>query len=356
MRYGLNLAGAALLAVLGAAAQASGVAKGPYLMSPTQTGITVCWVSDAPTMGTVTVAGVAETGKDAATTQYHRVTLKGLKPYTHYTFSVSCDGQTKTGGFTTAALAGQPFKFVAYGDNRTQPEIHAAVLKRMSLFHPDFIIQTGDQVANGTVEAQWDEFWQAAGAALSQTAYYPSLGNHERKGAPYFRYFGMPAEYSFDYGDAHFIGLDSNRPEAEYAAQQAWLEKDLKAHQNAKWRIVFFHHTIYTCVDKPGRREESAARAKRLEPILIAGRVQLVINGHDHDYQRHVAKGITYLVTGGGGAPLYEVTPDTPFVKKAKKAHHHCELIVSGDTISARAVEPDGAVIEEFIVDAKPKP
>ena len=179
---------------------------------------------------------------------------------------------------------------MAYGDNRTQPKVHAAVLERMSQFKPDFIVQTGDQVANGTIEAQWDEFWQIAGKALSQTAYYPSLGNHEREGAPYFRYFGVPAEYSFDYGNTHFVALDSNRPEAEYAAQQAWLRKDLLAHQNATWRVVFFHHTVHTCVDKPGRREESAARAKRLEPILAAGHVQLVINGHDHDYQRHVAQ------------------------------------------------------------------
>src|SRR5262249_48333037 len=150
----------------------------------------------------------------------------------------------------------------------------------------------------------------------NQTAYYTCLGNHEKHGAPYFKFFDVPAEYSFDYGDAHFVALDSNRPEAEYAAQGEWLKQDLMAHQNAKWRIVFFHHTVHTCVDKPGRREESAERAKRLEPIFQAAHVQLVINGHDHDYQRHVAHGITYLVTGGGGAPLYDVIPDTPYVKK----------------------------------------
>src|SRR5205085_12206770 len=124
-------------------------------------------------------------------------------------------------------------------------------------------------------------------------------------------------------------------------------------HQDAKWRIVFFHHTVHTCVDKPGRRAESIERAKRLEPILTECHVQLVINGHDHDYQRHISKGITYLVTGGGGAPLYDVTPDTPYVKKAKKAHHYCELSVDGETMSVRAVEPDGSVIEAFTLQAK---
>jgi len=252
----------------------------------------------------------------------------------------------------TAAKAGRSFKFVAYGDNRTDPVAHASVLDRMSRFRPDFIVQTGDQVADGTIEEQWEEFFQVAGKVLSETAYYPSLGNHERHGAPYFKYFDLPAEYSFEYGNAHFVALDSNRPETEYAEQQEWLRNDLMSHQRAQWRIVFFHHTIHTCVDKPGRRAESLARAARLEPILIAGHVQLVLNGHDHDYQHHEANGITYVVTGGGGAPLYSVTPDTPYVKMAKMVHHHCELTVKGKTVSIRAVEPDGTVIDAFTVTA----
>lgn len=354
MKFPFQIAIVVFLAGLFGYAHATGIDKGPYLMKPTPTGITVCWVSDMPTIGTVTLAGGKEASKDDAPTRYHRVLMTGLKPYTRYAYTVTCEGVSKSGGFITAAPVRQPFKFVAYGDNRTQPQVHASVLASMSKFKPDFVIQTGDQVADGNNEAHWDEFWQIAGKTLSETAYYPSLGNHEREGAPYFRYFGVPAEYSFDYGNVHFTALDSNRPEAEYTAQQEWLKKDLQAHQDAKWRIVFFHHTVHTCVDKPGRRAESLERAKRLEPILQEGHVQLVLNGHDHDYQRHVAHGITYVVSGGGGAPLYSVTPDTPFIKKANMAHHHCEVNVNGDTMSIRAVEPDGSVIEQFTLQANP--
>ena len=352
MKFGLKLAALAMMMNGCKGVQASGIEQGPYLMNPTQTEITVCWVSDKATTGTVSLTGSKKTATDSAATRYHRVKMTGLKPYTHYNFSVACEGVTKTGSFITAAPKGHGFKFVAYGDNRTQPKVHASVLAKMSEFKPDFVVQTGDQVANGDNEDQWAEFWQIAGKALSETAYYPSLGNHERHGAPYFRYFEVPAEYSFDYGDVHFVALDSNRPATEYDAQSAWLDKDLAAHQNAKWRIVFFHHTVHTCVAMPDRRAQSAERAERLEPIFAKEHVQLVINGHDHDYQRHVAHGITYLVTGGGGAPLYDVTPDTPFIKKTKKAHHYCELTVNGDTISVRAVEPDGNVIEAFSIKA----
>ena len=352
MRTFTALTAAAALGCLTTLAHASGIEKGPYLMSPTTSGITVCWVSGEASKGTVAVEG-GKTASDLKETLYHRVTITGLNQYTRYNFKVTCAGESKSGRFVTAAPKGQPFKFAAYGDNRTQANVHASVLEQMSKFDPDFILQSGDIVQNGENEEQWTEFWQTAGKSLSQAAYYPCLGNHERHGAPYFKYFALPAEYSFDYGDAHFVALDSNRPEEEYSDQQEWLRKDLAAHQGAKWRIVFFHHTVHTCVDKPGRREESALRAARLEPILAAGHVQLVINGHDHDYQRHVANGITYIVSGGGGAPLYSVTPDTPFVKKAKMAHHYCELIVGLDAISGRAVEPDGSVIEQFIVRSK---
>jgi acid phosphatase type 7 len=350
---------AALYSVSGA--YAIGIAKGPYLMHPTTSTITVCWVSDDETTGTVTYAPApavsSSSGKtvtESAKTRFHRVRITGLRPYTRYAYRVTCDGQTSAAAtFLTAALPGRPFKFVAYGDTRTQPEKHGAVVDRIAAFRPDFVLQTGDQVANGEDEAQWAVFFATAAKMLKDTAYFPKLGNHEREAAAYFRYFDLPKDYSFDYGDAHFVGLDSSRPEAERAAQDTWLRQDLAAHQNATWRIVFFHHTPYTCVAKEGRRREAERLRARLEPIFLAGKVQLVINGHDHTYQHHVGTGsIHYVVTGGGGAPLYDVRVDTPFTKAAKKAYHDCEITVRGPVLTVRAVEPDGTEIEQFQLHA----
>jgi acid phosphatase type 7 len=342
----------AIMALSGTDARAAGIDKGPYLMHPTTVGITVCWISNEPEAGTVAVEGARETFEEAVSNRIHRVRVTGLEPYKLYKYSVTCGSDKKGGSFRTAAPPGQPFKFVAYGDNRTQPKVHRAVLNRMSRFEPDFIIQSGDQVADGTKETQWDEFWQVASKALSRSAYYPSLGNHEKNGSPYYRFFDVPAEYSFDYGDVHFVALNSNRPAAEFRAQEEWLRKDLAAHQDAKWRVVFFHHTVHTCTAIPSRRVGAAALAKRLEPIFQEQKVQLVVNGHDHNYQRHVANGITYIVTGGGGAPLYNVKPNTPYLITAKKAHHHCEINVDGSKMAVRVVEPSGRVIETFEINA----
>lgn len=339
---------------------AAGISKGPYLQRPTTTGIIVRWVTDTKSAGKVAFAA-GESGpvasestvSESAPAQYHRVQLSGLKPHTRYHYRVTCSGETREGTFITAATPRQPFKFIAYGDTRTNADAHAAVLARMAQFHPEFVLQSGDLVQDGTNEAQWTVFFHTAETLMRNVPYFPALGNHERNGAPYFRYFDAPRDYSFDYGNTHFVVLDSNRPEPEFAAQERWLREDLAANQRAVWRIVTFHHTPYTCVAMPSRRAVSVLLRRRLEPLFEAGRVQLVINGHDHTYQHHVAPdGIHYVVSGGGGAPLYPVKLDTPFTRVAKSAYHDCEITVNGAQLSLRAVEPDGAVIDQFTLHA----
>jgi 3',5'-cyclic AMP phosphodiesterase CpdA len=278
------------------------------------------------------------------------VTLTGLQPYTRYRYKVTCDGETKEGSFTTAAPKDQPFKFIAYGDTRTDPAAHSAVLARMKPFHPDFVLQSGDIVENGLNEDLWTIFFNTAADLMKDTPYYTVLGNHERNGAPYFKYFDAPRDYSFDYGNIHFVVLDSNTPLDEQPAEDEWLKKDLAAHQDATWRVVSFHHNVYTCVAMPARRVAAVALRARWEPIFLANHVQLVVTGHDHTYQHHEAKGVTYVVSGGGGAPLYRVSIDaeTPFTKVAKSVHNDVEITVNGEKMHLRAVDPDGAVIDEF--------
>src|SRR5262249_51701743 len=145
------------------------------------------------------------TAREGAPALFHRVRLTGLKPHARYRYAVQCGGAVRSGSFVTAALPHQGFRFAVYGDDRTHPEIHAAVLKRLLRFHPAFVVNTGDLVADGRQEALWTEFFQVAEPALCRLPYYPALGNHERDGAAYLRYFDVPREYSFDYGNIHFV-------------------------------------------------------------------------------------------------------------------------------------------------------
>lgn len=361
-KHTLLLALAFSLPACGDHRPAVAISKGPYLQNATTSGITVCWVTAGECVGSVSWQPASGGGPEKCVSEsravrYHKVRISGMTPYTQYAYSIGIKGGDSAGStFRTAAAPFQGFKFAAYGDNRTQPAVHKAVLARMMEFAPDFVIQTGDLVANGEMENQWDEFWEVVRPLVRNTPYYPALGNHERGGSPYYRYFDVKREYGFDYGNAHFIALDTNRPESEHRDQERWLRKELATHQDATWRIVFFHHTPFTCVAMEDRRKAAVRLRSRLEPIFREGKVQLVVCGHDHNYQHHLSNGIHYVVTGGGGAPLYEIRPDTPNLVKAKKAHHFCEIQVDGTSMSIRAVEPSGAVIEEFDLSAERPP
>lgn len=327
------------------------IAKGPFLQNPRPGELTICWVSSTPSVGSVTLKRPDGSGRDRTVVerkpvQYHRVRVTGLKAYTRYPYTVTCGGERQSGIATTAARGKTPFHFVVYGDTRTQPQRHAEVLAAMAKFSPDFVVQTGDLVSDGRVESQWTEFFQIGAPVLSTAPYLPTLGNHERDGEAYLRYFGVPRDYSFDYGNAHFTSVDLTRPQAEAAAQDAWLARDLAAHQHFTWRFVYFHYPLYSCTDSPSRRTGAEEVRDRLEPILRAGHVQMVFAGHDHNYQRHMVDGMGFIVAGGGGAPLYPIKADTPYVVAAKMAYHYCELSVDGPALHLRTVEPNGAVID----------
>lgn len=331
------------------------VTRGPYLQNATTTTITVCWATAADSAGSVEYRKVGSADQFSVATEsgsarIHKAKVTGLAPYTRYQFHIRGAGADAGGSFRTTAPAGTPFRFVAYGDNRPNADAAAAVISAIASSHPDFVVNSRDLVADGTKEELWAGFFATAAPVLRAAPLYPAIGNHERGGAIYLAYFDVPREYSFDYGDVHFSVIDTNRPESEHAAQEAWLAQDLKAHQDAVWRVLVCHHTPCTCVDKPDRRVAAEKLRGRLGPILKAGKVQLVINGHDHDYQHHLSEGIHYLVTGGGGAPLYSVTPDTPFVKAARMVHHFCEISVDRKQITVRALEPSGTQVDSFVV------
>jgi len=333
---------------------------GPWVQATSHTPAVISWYSSTEAPGKVEyeLAGGKNTPtisvNDAASSSIHHVSINGLKPGTAYRYRIETGGwRSPWYTFRTAPEAGRNFRFVAYGDTRSQPDVHARVVKRILQFHPELVVQTGDLVADGRDADAWGDFWRVVAPMVSSASFMPALGNHERNAAWYFRFFGPARDYSFDYGSVHFSVLDTNRPPSEYAAQDQWLKEDLARSRKAAWHVLICHHTPVTCVADDRRRIAADRLRARLEPLLKEGHVQVVFSGHDHNYQRHEVNGITYVVTGGGGAPLYDLRPDTPYVKVARKAYNECEVLVSGDTMRVRAVDPDGAQIDAFTLHAQ---
>jgi acid phosphatase type 7 len=156
----------------------------------------------------------------------------------------------------------------------------------------------------------------------------PSPGNHEYETAGasgYFDYFGSAAGdpnkgyYSYDLGSWHIVALNSNCGEGEIrcgpgSAQVRWLEEDLAANDEKVCTLAYFHHPLFTS----GSYRPGIARMEHFWEILYAAGVDVVLNGHDHNYQRFAPQdpggkadpedGVRQFVVGTGGRSLYQIS------------------------------------------------
>ena len=128
----------------------------------------------------------------------HTILVKGLEPGTRYPFTVRAHGAPRYGAITTAPAedSGAPFRFLVYGDNRSDDAGHAAVVRSMVASASSFVVNTGDMVENGGSASQWQTFFDIEAPLTRERPVFAVVGNHELvdgAGAEYVRYFG-PAE------------------------------------------------------------------------------------------------------------------------------------------------------------------
>jgi hypothetical protein len=225
---------------------------------------------------------------------------------------------------------------------------------------PDFVLQTGDMVADGSDSVLWSGFFDIERELLRQTAFFPALGNHEHNTPSFNEYFDKPkAYYSFEWGNAHFAVINSDmmsysthesERNAYWAEETKWLEEDLKAHQSADFRFVAAHHGPITAVKT---RQGDNPHMTALMPMLEKYRVSAGMFGHDHNYQHYLKNGVHYVISGGGGAPLYDVDlPPAGITQKVMRVENFIMFSVNGKTISVKTMSIDGKAIDEFELHA----
>jgi 3',5'-cyclic AMP phosphodiesterase CpdA len=174
------------------------------------------------------------------------------------------------------------------------------------------------------------------------------LGNHDyevARGRYQFRLLGMPGPYyTRRLGDAQLFLLDST---VVTDRQTAWLEQQL-AESTSTWKIAVFHHPPYTCGGHSGDRTVQ----RRWVPLFERYGVQLVLSGHDHNYQRFAAAdGVTYVVHGGGGAGLYRLRgcPSSyPARVRARSGHGFVSVSIGPDDLAVSTVDLRGRVTDRF--------
>jgi Icc-related predicted phosphoesterase len=249
---------------------------------------------------------------------------------------------------------GPEFTFVAYGDTRfTDPsnvdaanaQVRRTLVAEIGRVHPAFIAITGDLVFAGDSTSDWKtwdtetEPWRKA-----QIPVYPALGNHDTKGDPqvalgnYFHRF--PAlhrsrYYSVRIGKILLLTLDSNIDELS-GSEGDWLKRQLdNVPTETDFVVIMLHHPPNTSAtdDKTmggghsvRAREQDLARSLEERQKNIRARL-VVIAGHVHNYDRHEQNGITYFVSGGGGAHAYPIRrePNDPY--QSDEINYHFLLL-----------------------------
>jgi len=345
--------------------------------------------------------------------------------------------------------AGQSYRFVVFGDCGAGTAAQKAVAYQAYVARPDFVMITGDIVySRGRISEYRDKFWTVYNAdeaspllgapLLRSTLFLAAPGNHDvatrdlekyPDGLAYFLYWDQPrngpldngggvlappltgpatnrqaflaasagtyprmANFSFEYGNAHWLILDSN-PYVDWTNREirAWVERDLAAARNATWRFVAFHHPGFSS----SRAHFDAQQMRLLADLFETGRVDVVFSGHVHNYQRTVPlrfsaergrdgklvrdqdrvpgrwtldtlfdgrretrpHGVIYVITGAGGNTLYnpEQQDDPrswqPFTQRfISKIHSLTVADVDGATLTVRQVSAGGQELDRFVV------
>ena len=333
------------------------LALGPYLQSVYSDSIQVIWDTDKPARGAVAYGEAGEYTfrlSDPDLVTHHVFNLVDLKPYTLYSYRVESGSTILSHEYTfrTAADSQQDnFRFAVYGDTRGDKAAHQSVIDRMDLYKPDFAIHTGDLVDDGQIKTYWKIFFQVEGNFLAHVPLYPTLGNHEQNAPNYFNTFSLPGNqrwYFFDYGKARFICLEFDQFENivdPQQAQLAWLEQTL-ADNTQPWLFVYFHVPNI---------DLGSGISQSLKKMFEKYKVNAVFSGHEHNYQRRVENGITYIISGGGGAPLYRIEGKDKLRAAAAVMYHFLMISVEGKTLTGSVITPKGVEIDQFTLTLPPR-
>jgi hypothetical protein len=371
MRRPRRLALAALVAVAclapdaAAAAPPTKVVKGPYVTNFSDTTADIRFELDAPGPAIVEIGRLGSATPprkfaDATVTANHLVHVTGLEASKSYSYGVTLGAQLIARGDVTAAPAtnnGSSISFILYGDNRSDPAAHEAIVRAVDATPSQFLLNTGDIVEDGASASDWQSFFSIEAKLLRERPFLLCIGNHElyddESGANFARYFGFPDATgvmkpygSLRFGSTRFFFLNGMH-DWDSGEERTWFERELTradTESGLVWRVVVVHESPWSSGPHgPNKRLVSA----HIPELLAAHKVDLLFGGHDHIYERGDTGGVKYMISGGGGAPLYRVTQPTAMSKKAEAAYHFIEVTMSQVDVKTVAHRLDGSILEK---------
>ncbi len=313
----------------------------------------------------------AKTGRldaDVGPAHYHSVKFTDLNPNTLYAYRVGSDeAWSEWFHFRTASADPEPFSFLYFGDPQDAILPYwSRVIRAAYTDAPNarFMIYAGDLVTNGVGDAHWAEWFDAGGWILGMTPTLATPGNHEYDRdhvnlTPFWRtIFTLPENgvpgleeqcYFVDYQGVRVISLNSNE---KIEDQAAWLEGILK-NNPSRWTVVIFHHPVFSSA----RGRDNRELRESWKPLFDRYGVDLVLQGHDHNYGRgrnlperpdEVGGCGTMYIVSVSGPKMYDLTSERWMDRAGENVQLYQVVDVTADTLNYRSMTVTGDLYDAF--------
>lgn len=333
---------------------------------------------------------------DGSTTYIHEGTITDLTPDTKYEYRVGYSTDRRSDWYSLETAGAGEYEVLIYPDSQSGDYSGwEQIVKNSADRNPNaaLYISMGDLVDNGEQAYQWRTWLDSIKPLSARIPLAPTLGNHEmytldwkmREPRAYLNYFDVPSNgnvtfnrryYSYDYGDVHYVVLDTQLYESThednhdthhpdlYDVQVQWLRQDL-ASNTKKWTVVLMHRDPFQyAFDRPG-----ASRAAGFDeegvlfmPIFDEFHVDLVLSAHLHSYRNrgHVrnfdrdASGPLYILTGIAGdarRPKWKQHPLDVYVIPDREVSTYMTMTVTPNRLVVRAFLADGTQVDESVIE-----
>ena len=333
---------------------------------------------------------------DGSTTYIHEATLTGLTPNTKYEYRVGYGTDRRSDWYRLETAGASVYDVLIYPDSQSGDYSQwEEIVKNSALRTPRtaLYISMGDLVDNGEHAYQWRTWLNSIRPLSANVPLATTLGNHEmytldwkmREPYAYLNYFAVPPNgneifnrryYSYDFGDVHYVVLDTMLYESNhednhdthhpdlYDVQVQWLRQDLMANTK-KWTVVLMHRDPFQyAFDR-----SDANRAVGFDdegvlfmPIFDEFNVDLVLSAHLHSYRNrgHVrnferdASGPLYILTGIAGdarRPKWKQHPLDVYVAPDRDKNNYMTMTVTPNKLIVKAFLPDGTQLDESVIE-----
>ncbi len=295
-----------------------------------------------------------ESTQSAGSSDVHNVKLTGLLPNTEYHYRVTQGASVSDDySFWTAPEPGTDARWGFAADSRTRTEIHDEIVGVIDTFDPKMMVYGGDLCADPTYDSWKNEWFVPNQEALNATTpWVNSPGNHEDWGE-LTRAFtqsptGDPDYFSFDYGDAHILILNTEIADGPGSDLWNFAAADLAA-TTQTWKLVAFHKPAYSA----GSHSPDADMLAMTSAIFEPNGVDIVLAGHNHYYQHNVVNDIHHMVLGSFGGPLSN--PGSAwYTQYAEKTECFAIFDTSPSQLTMTTYRGDGSVLETIVLTVSP--